>query len=60
MDDNSSGQHGEIHLPSPSAAPIIVAAGLTLVLTGILNTTLLIVGVLLLAIGIGVWAFGRA
>lgn len=50
--------HEEIHLPPPSFAPIIVAAGVTLALTGLLSPVLLIAGVGLLAAGIGIWAFG--
>lgn len=58
MSDHPSDPHDVIHLPAPSAAPIVVAAGMTLVLTGLLYPTLLVVGVTLLAIGIGIWAFG--
>lgn len=49
----------EIHLPDPSAAPIIVAAGMTLVLTGLLSPLLLIIGLVVLAVGVGIWALGR-
>lgn len=49
----------EIHLPSPSPAPIIVAAGMTLILTGLLSPVLLFVGVGLLALGVGIWALGK-
>ncbi len=52
-------QREVIHLPALSAAPIVVAAGITLALTGLLYPTLLIVGVVLLAAGIGMWAFGN-
>jgi hypothetical protein len=57
MSNDSTQHHEEIHLPAPSAAPIIVGAGMTLTLTGILSPMLLILGVVLLAIGIGMWAF---
>lgn len=49
----------EIHLPDPSAAPIIVAAGMTLVLTGLLSPLMLIIGLVVLAVGVGIWALGR-
>lgn len=49
----------EIHLPGPSPAPIIVAAGMTLVVTGLLSPILLFIGIGLLVLGIGIWAFGK-
>lgn len=49
----------EIHLPEPSIAPLIVAAGMTLTLSGILSPVLLFLGILLLAAGVGMWAFGK-
>jgi len=49
----------EIHLPEPSFAPIIVAAGMTLTLAGILSPVLLFLGIPLLAVGVGMWAFGK-
>ncbi len=49
--------HEEIHLPGPSAAPIIVAAGMTLSLLGLLNALFLIVGIVTLVVGIAFWAF---
>ena len=48
----------EIHLPSPSAAPIVVATGATLTLTGIVSPVLLALGAVILLAGIGIWAFG--
>jgi len=58
MSSNELINHDEIHMPSPSAAPIVVAAGMTLVLTGLIVTGLLIIGAILLAVGVGMWAFG--
>ena len=52
MDHNS---HDEIHLPDPSIAPLIVAAGMTFALVGLLELGLLILGVVLLMIGIALW-----
>ena len=57
-DEHSASEHEEIHLPPPSFAPIIVAAGATLTLTGLLSPALLLLGVLVLLAGIGTWAFG--
>lgn len=51
-------QHDKIHMPPPSAAPIIVSAGATFLLVGLVNRGLLIVGLILLAAGAGIWAFG--
>lgn len=59
MSEHTTDPHEDIHLPTPSAAPIVVAAGMTLALTGIVSPALLLLGVLLLAAGIGMWAFGR-
>ncbi len=50
-------EHEEIHMPSSSAAPLIVGAGMTLALTGLVVPGLLIVGAIILAIGVGMWAF---
>ena len=58
-EEHNTAEHEEIHLPPPSFAPIIVAAGATLTLTGLLSPTLLIIGVVVLFGGIGTWAFGR-
>lgn len=51
-------EHHEIHLPAPSAAPIIAAAGASLLATGVIWPSMAFVGALILTIGIGVWAFG--
>lgn len=59
MSEHTTDPHEDIHLPAPSAAPIVVAAGMTLALTGIVSPVLLLLGVLLLAVGIGMWAFGK-
>ena len=59
MDNEHTDAHEEIHLPAPSVAPLVVAAGMTLTLVGLLVPVLLIVGLLLLAGGIGMWALGR-
>lgn len=53
----ANNSHEEIHLPGPSAAPIIVAAGMTLSLLGLLNALFLIVGIVTLAVGVALWAF---
>ncbi|MGF1505389.1 MAG: hypothetical protein GYB64_13010 [Chloroflexi bacterium] len=50
--------HEKIHMPSPSAAPIVVSAGATFLLIGVVNRSFLIIGVILLAVGGGIWAFG--
>ena len=57
-EEHGATQHEEIHLPPPSFAPIIVAAGAALTLTGLLSPVLLALGVVLLLAGIGIWAFG--
>jgi len=49
----------EIHLPDPSIAPIIVAAGMSLALTGVLWPAMLFLGLALLAAGVGIWALGK-
>ncbi len=49
----------EIHLPDPSIAPIIVAAGMSLALTGVLWPAMLFFGLALLAAGVGIWALGK-
>jgi hypothetical protein len=59
MDNKHTDTHEEIHLPAPSIAPLIVAAGMTLTLVGVLVPALLILGLPLLATGIGMWALGR-
>jgi hypothetical protein len=57
MTDNTH-NHDEIHLPAPSAAPIILAAGMTMTAIGLVSPAFLIVGIILLAVGVGMWAFG--
>lgn len=59
MEQERTEHQEEIHLPAPSAAPILVAAGMTLTLAGLVTPLALIVGLMLLAAGIGIWAFGR-
>ncbi len=59
MDNEHTDTREEIHLPAPSIAPLIVAAGMTLTLVGVLVPALLILGLPLLAAGIGMWALGR-
>lgn len=59
MDDNAH-EHEEIHLPSPSIAPLIVAGGITFTAVGLLWLPLFIVGVLMLVTGIALWVFTRA
>ncbi len=51
--------HEQIHLPSPSIAPFIVGAGITLTLVGILSLSLLIIGLVTLGIGIAMWVSNR-
>lgn len=52
--------HEEIHLPSPSIAPIVVAAGITFALVGLLSLPILIVGAVMTLTGIALWVFSRA
>ena len=47
--------HDEIHMPATSIAPLLVAAGMTFTLVGILSTPLLVLGVILLLGGIAMW-----
>jgi hypothetical protein len=53
--EQHSKEHDEIHMPAPSIAPLLVAAGMTLTLVGLLSTSLLVVGVLILLSGIAMW-----
>jgi hypothetical protein len=53
--EEHSGSHDEIHLPSPSIAPLVVAAGLALTLVGLLTLPLLVIGVVTLVAGIAMW-----
>jgi hypothetical protein len=55
MDEHSQSQHEEIHMPAPSMAPVVLAAGMALTLIGVLSTALLAIGVILLVAGIGLW-----
>ncbi|MBA2450969.1 MAG: hypothetical protein H0V51_23390 [Chloroflexi bacterium] len=49
-------EHGEIHLPSPSAWPCVCAGGITLVFFGILTSFVFsVVGVLLIALALAGW-----
>ena len=57
---DSSEHHEEFHMPSPSWAPIIVSAGATLTFVGIVLRGWLIIGLLILAVGVGMWAFSRS
>jgi hypothetical protein len=57
--DHNTHNHDEIHLPPPSVAPIIVAGGVTFTLVGLLNLPLFIVGIIMLFIGLAMWAFNR-
>jgi hypothetical protein len=53
--------HDEFHLPSPSAQPIIASLGVTLMLTGLIPSSvlwrlaLLAVGFSIAAIGVWLW-----
>ena len=47
----------EIHLPSPSMAPLLVAGGVALSLLGLLSPIMLFGGIMILAVGIGMWLF---
>ncbi|MCC6904748.1 MAG: hypothetical protein IT326_02830 [Anaerolineae bacterium] len=58
MSNEQDVEHSEIHLPAPSAAPLVVAAGATIAAFGVLSSGLILVGLIVLAIGIGMWAFG--
>ncbi|MEJ2150345.1 MAG: hypothetical protein P8Z40_12815 [Chloroflexota bacterium] len=57
MDNDTDLHPEEIHLPSPSIAPLIVALGMTFALVGLLSPSFLIAGLGILAVGIGIWAF---
>lgn len=58
--DEHTHSHDEIHMPAPSIAPLLLAAGMTLTLVGLLSTTLLVVGVVLLIAGIGMWVLTQS
>ena len=53
--------HDEFHLPSPSAQPIIASLGVTLMLSGMIPTSVLLrlalmaIGFSIAAIGIWLW-----
>jgi len=51
--------HDEIHMPGPSIAPLIIGLGFTLTATGIVYQVNIFIGLSLLALGIGIWAFGK-
>lgn len=42
-------------MPAPSIAPLLVSAGMTLTLVGLLASPLLVLGIVVLIIGIGLW-----
>lgn len=52
--------HDEVHMPAPSIAPLLVAAGMTLTLVGILSTPLLVLGLILLLGGIAMWVLTQS
>lgn len=58
--DEHSHSHDEIHMPAPSIAPLLLAAGMTLTLVGLLSATLLVVGVVLLIAGVGMWVLTQS
>jgi len=50
-------EHPEIHLPSPSFWPIVLAFGLALIATGVVSTFIIsIVGVVVLLVAVAGWA----
>lgn len=49
--------HDEIHMPGPSIAPLLISLGFTLTATGIVYTVMLFIGISILAVGVGIWAF---
>lgn len=53
--DEHPDAHEEVHMPPPSIAPLLVAAGMALSLIGLLSTPLLVIGVVTLAGGIAMW-----
>ncbi len=58
--DQDAHEHEEIHLPPPSIAPLIVAAGITFTAVGgMLSLPLFVVGVIGLIIGLVMWVFNR-
>lgn len=60
MEHDTYDHHDEIHLPGPSIAPIIVAGGTTLTAVGLISSfPMMIVGVIMLLIGLAIWAFVR-
>jgi hypothetical protein len=60
VEHDTHDHHDEIHLPGPSIAPIIVAGGITLTAVGLINNLpMLIIGVVMLLIGLAIWAFVR-
>ena len=49
-------EHGAHHMPDPSIFPLVLAIGITLVaLSTVLGLTVLIVGLIVFAIGMGGW-----
>ncbi len=58
--EHHSDSHDEIHMPTPSIAPLLVAAGMTLTLVGILSAPLLALGLLLLLGGIAMWVLTQS
>jgi hypothetical protein len=53
--EHKSADHDEIHLPGPSIAPLLAAAGITLTLLGIAAGPLFGFGIVILVIGAGLW-----
>ena len=50
-------EHSDIHVPSPSFWPIVLAGGLVLIAIGVVSSfTFSIVGILILLTAIGGWA----
>jgi hypothetical protein len=58
--EEHSHSNDEIHMPAPSIAPLLLAAGMTLTLVGLLSTPLLVIGVILLIAGIGLWVLTQS
>jgi len=55
MDEQTHSQHDEIHMPTPSIAPLVLASGMALTLVGLLSKPLLVIGIILLVAGISLW-----
>ncbi len=51
--------HEDFHMPGPSIAPLLIGLGFTLTAVGIVYTVMLFIGISILAVGVGIWTFGK-